>query len=120
SPSLYDEETAEIVATLFAEDFETFGYRPVEAGRGELGGWVGNARPYLAAIPEIADRHERIAVLHRSAHRRRRSSEGDSPTESDSAAEGSPLRGPEPTDVTSPTEPAPDAGDGTPDTVTDP
>lgn len=64
SPGLYDEETAAVVNTFYAADFEAFGYQPVDGDQvGRLATWRGDVKPVLPALAELVERHERIGVL---------------------------------------------------------
>lgn len=70
NPAVFDDETAEIVNTVYADDFEAYGYTPLpRTARGDIGTWVSEARQVVPVIGALVERHERIAALHREAAR---------------------------------------------------
>ncbi len=69
-PVLYDAETADIVNTVYARDFDAFGYtRVTPAPETELDQWIDKHGPAIGAVAGYIDRHERIAVLQPYAKR---------------------------------------------------
>lgn len=70
-PGLYDEETAAIVNEVYAEDYEAYGYAPLEAPAGDPSPeWYAATKALLPSIHMIVDRHRRIDALSTAARQR--------------------------------------------------
>jgi hypothetical protein len=63
SPAVYDENTAAVVNSIFADDFANFGYDPVVPGSRADDSWLARAEAGLVALDEVRARHERIGDL---------------------------------------------------------
>ncbi len=73
-PVVYDDASAATVRRLFAEDFSTFGYPPVEAcgDPDALNAWRGTAATQVPRLREIVARHERLAAYDAAVRARER------------------------------------------------
>jgi Sulfotransferase family len=70
-PAAYDERAAAALNDHYREDFERYGYDPVEPREDAAGmkEWSGRVAPLLPIIADTIDKHARIGQLHQVARR---------------------------------------------------
>ena len=70
-PAAYDEQAAAALNGHYREDFERYGYDPVESKEDAAGmkEWSGRVAPLLPIIADTIDKHARIGQLHQVARR---------------------------------------------------